>query len=116
MRSYEIETCVNADDVDDLKKEIDEFCIEYEDIVPYFDLKTLRNIRKLMTVGTHISDNDMKISRNIRKRFRVGVYILMQCYQDLGEKKKFHVRFVRTIHIVSVQRSMACIIIHIIWP
>jgi len=87
MRSYEIETCVNADDVDDLKKEIDEFCIEYEDIVPYFDLKTLRNIRKLMTVGTHISDNDMKISRNIRKRFRVGVYILMQCYQDLGEKK-----------------------------
>jgi len=53
MSSYETETCVNADDVDDLKKEIDEFCIEYEDILPDFDLKTLRNMRKLMAVGAH---------------------------------------------------------------
>jgi len=82
MISYEIETCVNADD---LKKEIYEFSIEYEDILPDFDLKTLRNMRKLMTVGAHISDNDMKISRNFRKRFRVGVYILMERCQDLGE-------------------------------
>jgi len=86
MSRYEIETCVNTDDVDDLKKEIDEFGIEYEDILPDFELKTLRNMRKLMTVGAHISDTDMKISRNIRKRFKVGVYILMQPYQDLGER------------------------------
>jgi len=86
MSSYENETCVNTDDVDDLKKEIDEFCIEYEDILPDFYLKTLRNIRKLITVGAHITDNDMKISRNIRKRFRIGAYILMQRYQDLGER------------------------------
>jgi len=43
-------------------------------------------MRKLMTVGAHISDTDMKISRNIRKRFKVGVYILMQRYQDLDER------------------------------
>jgi len=43
-------------------------------------------MRKLVTVGAHISDTDMKISRNIRKRFKVGVYILMQRYQDLGER------------------------------
>jgi len=86
MSSYEVETCVNTDNVDELKKEIDEFCIEYEDILPDFKLKTLRNMRKLMTVGAHISDTDMKISRNIRKRFKVGVYILTQRYQDLGER------------------------------
>jgi len=28
MSGYEVETCVNTDDVDELKKEIDEFCIE----------------------------------------------------------------------------------------
>jgi len=86
MSSYEVETCVNTDDVDELKKEIDEFCNEYEDILPDFELKTLGNMRKLMTVGAYISETDMKISRNIRKRFKVGVYILMQRYQDLGER------------------------------
>jgi len=43
-------------------------------------------MRILMTVGAYISETDMKISRIIRKRFKEGVYILMQRYQDLGER------------------------------
>jgi len=86
LSSYEIETFVNTDEVDELKKEIDEFCIEYEDILPDFELQTLRNMRKLMTIGAHISDSELKFSRNIRKRFKVGVYIIIQRYQDLAER------------------------------
>jgi len=86
LNSYEIETFVNTDEVDELKKEIDEFCIEYEDILPEFELQTLRYMRKLMTIGAHISDTELKISRNIRKRFKIGVYIIIQRYQDLAER------------------------------
>nr|XP_036677984.1 uncharacterized protein LOC118879110 [Drosophila suzukii] len=85
--SKNIENVVAVADkeVQELKDEIEEFRRDYDDVISSSDLRTLRTIKKLLTVGTVLTPGDYRALRPIRGQFMWGAFNLMQRYRFLRE-------------------------------
>jgi len=67
-------------EIQELKDEIEEFRRDYDDVISSSDLRTLRTIKKILTVGTVLTPGDYRALRPIRGQFMWGTFNLMQRY------------------------------------
>jgi len=86
-RSINSEDAVGVADreIRELKDEIEEFRTLYDDVISIADLRTLRTIKKLLSVRTVLTPGDYRALRPIRGQFMWGAFNLMQRYRFLRE-------------------------------
>jgi len=69
----------------ELKDEIEEFRTLYDDVISSADLRTLRTVKRLLTVRTVLTPGDYRALRPISGQFMWGAFNLMQRYRFLRE-------------------------------